>query len=207
MNPYNEVWYHGTDANFTELQIPPPPKPNEPMLVRHTAMFFTTHIDYAKAAGRRLCITRIHPSSRILDATKPSSEAEALRCEVAKNKLAALSVYVRDRAYWTEGWKSGDTLRFAFDNPMALQMIMANVETLIRAGMSRETAMLVTQHNVTRGLIELICVSAKALGFDAIVGHEIDRHNDNGQVIARPWLAVLNATALAPVEWRTEVEA
>ncbi len=114
---------------------------------------------------------------------------------------------VRDRGYWTEGWKSGDTLRLAFDSPMALQIIMANVEALIRTGMSREIAMLVTQHNVTRGLIELICASAKTLGFDAIFGHEIDRHNDNGRVIARPWLAVLNAGVLAPVEWKCELEA
>ncbi|TEI07151.1 hypothetical protein IPC1314_24305 [Pseudomonas aeruginosa] len=64
-----------------------------------------------------------------------------------------------------------------------------------------EAATAVIQHNSARGLIELICVTAKKLGFDAIYGHEVDRHSFAGKKIAQPWLAVLSNGIISEPEW------
>lgn len=200
IDPLNELWYHGTNIYFNEWQIPPPPKPGEHLAVPHTAMFFTAHLDYAEGAGSGLCTARLRASARVLDATKPSVESEALRCEVLKNKLASFSVFVNSSTRWTEGWITGDTLRFAFDDPEAMTYIGSNALELVKNGISREDAINLVQHNLTRGLIELICTSARKLKFDAIYGHEVDRHSGLGKM-ARPWLAVLKKDALTQMQW------
>lgn len=111
-----------------------------------------------------------------------------------------MSIFVNDNTKWTQGWTTGDTLRFAFTNPMALVILAKNVEELVRGGLPPDAAEIAVQHNLTRGLIELICTSARKLGFNAIFGHEVDRHSEAG-TIARPWLAVLDANVLTPPDW------
>jgi hypothetical protein len=70
-----------------------------------------------------------------------------------------------------------------------------------RTGLPHEAASAIIQLNSARGLIELICVSAKKLGFDAIYGREVDRHSHEEKVIAQPWLAVLSKGVVTEPEW------
>jgi len=56
-------------------------------------------------------------------------------------------------------------------------------------------------HNFTRGLIELICDCAHNLGYDALYGHEVDRHSDPNKVLAQPWLAVFKKGAVSEPIW------
>lgn len=199
-NPFEALWFHGTDTFFETWMVPPPPKPGEGLAVPHTALFFTTHEDFAAAAGSGLCTARLCATARVLDATQPSADSEALRRQVAKNSLASAGINISDSKRWTKGWNTGDTLRFAFTDPKVLMNLASFATALERQGLSTEQAAIVAQHNLTRGLIELICTEAHKLGFDAVFGHEVDRHSGAAKV-ARPWLAVLNKKAITPIEW------
>ena len=205
MQDYRQtLWFHGTDAFFDSWQVPPPPKPGEDMAVAHTALFFSSNERFAAAAGQTahgLCSARIHTSARVLDATKPSQESETLRQQVAKNELASLGHNINNSLRWTQGWNTGETLRFSTTAAMALPYIAKIAASIARhTGLPSEAAIVIAKHNCTRGLIELICVEARKLGFDAIVGHEVDQ-TAGGQRLAMPWLAVLSADAITPVEW------
>lgn len=96
---------------------------------------------------------------------------------------------------------TGETLRFSYDNPRAAKIIeSAAVQTARLNKIPLEVAVVVAKHNVTRGLIELICVEAKKLGFDALLGNEVDQL-PGGERVPRPWLAVFTTDAITPVEW------
>jgi hypothetical protein len=64
-----------------------------------------------------------------------------------------------------------------------------------------EEARKVSELNTTRGLIELICIEARELGYDALHGREIDKHSENGEVIAQPWLAVFRKGVVRDPTW------
>jgi hypothetical protein len=197
---YAQTWLHGTNTVFERFEFPPPQKKGDELSVPHTGVFLTLHRDYAESAGQGLCSAKLRSSARVLDLTYPSKESETLRREVCKNHNARHSIYINNSVQWIEGWRTGDVLRVAIKGTAALPWLGAHVAQLVSAGMSEEVAWINTQHNLTRGLIELICESARQLGFDAIYGHEVDRHSGSVK-IARPWLAVLNDGALFPIEW------
>lgn len=197
---FNCMWYHGTNAEFSSWLVPPPPKQGEAAQVPHSAVFFSSDSSFAKAAGSRLCVTELLPSARVLDATCPGSESESLRQRVVRNSLAQLSVHVASERAWRDGWRSGEVLRFAFTDPKAgIHLAQAAME-LVKNGVPKKAAALLTMHNTTRGLIELICSEARQIGFDALAGYEVDI-TLRGDRVPRPWLAVFNASVLKPVRW------
>jgi hypothetical protein len=170
-------------------------------LVAHTALFFTSDEQFAAGAGPGLCSTRLVESARVLDATRPSPESEALRNQVLKNPVASLGANIVDRARWNAGWKTGETLRFSYDNQRAAKVIETTAIATARLNrLPLEAGIAVAKHNFSRGLIELICIEAKKLGFDALLGNEVDEL-PGGQRVPRPWLAVFTTEAITPVEW------
>ena len=84
---------------------------------------------------------------------------------------------------------------------MELHLQKMSVTLAGQPGLPHEAALGVIHHNCSRGLIELICVTAKKLGFDAIYGHEVDRHSDVNKVTAQPWLAILSKCYISAPEW------
>ncbi|CAE6821139.1 hypothetical protein R70006_06202 [Paraburkholderia domus] len=199
----NEIWYHGTEVKFADFQFPPPPK--DKGSVPHTAVFLTSDREFAEGAGPCIGEATLLSSARVLDLTQPSLLSEEIRTDVCRNHLAKHSLFVNHPERWTAGWKTGDTLRFAMleGNGEAEIILQRNVAHLMMKGASKEVATMAIQHNLTRGLIEEICLAARRTGLDAIFGHEVDRHSGSGTAIARPWLAVLNPGALAPIVWLT----
>lgn len=171
-------WYHGTDQSFSAWKLPPPKKPGEDLLVQHTAIFFTINRDFAKEAGTRLARVSLSSNARLLDTIANYAASEHLRREVMRNPMTSRTLNV-NHDYWHEGWLTGNVLRVAYNDP----------------------AYSVVGHNSARGLIELICVSAKRLGYDALYGHEVDRHSEPGKAIAQPWLAVMSNGAVSSPEW------
>ncbi len=197
----HDCWYHGTDQRFDTWTIPPPPKPNEGLLVPHTSIFFTTDYKYADAAGKHLASVSLSSKTRILDTTANYDASEALRLELLKHEIAS-KTYNVNHDFWHEGWKTGNVLRMAYNDPR----IESHMEKMIhdlaqQTGLDTETTSIIIQHNSSRGLIELICVFAKQLGFDAIFGHEVDRHSYNNHVIAQPWLAVMSKGYVSKPTW------
>ncbi len=194
-------WFHGSDQSFDSWSFPPPPKPGENLLVPHTAIFFTSNLDFAKVAGQRVARVSVSSESRILDATANYEASEKLRRTLLNHEIASKTVNV-NHDYWHEGWRTGNVLRMAYSDPALELHLRKRIDNLSnKAGLSQEEASLVIQQNSARGLIELICVSAKNLGFDAIYGKEVDRHSHVGKVIAQPWLAVLSKGVVTEPEW------
>jgi len=194
-------WFHGTEQYFDAWIIPPPPKPGEDLLVPHTAIFFTSDLNFAKGAGNKIAKVSISSSSRILDTTANYQASEKLRLSLSQHQIASRTLNIQ-HDFWHNGWKTGDVLRMTYSDPTLeahLQQMAVNLSK--QTGLPKEAASIVIQHNSSRGLIELICTSAKKLGFDAIFGHEVDRHSFEDKVIAQPWLAVLSKGVASNPEW------
>jgi len=194
-------WFHGTEQDFDTWIIPPPPKPGQNLLVPHTAIFFTSNLDFAKGAGKKIAKVSISSNSRILDTTANYEASEMLRLSLSKHPIASRTVNIQ-HDFWHGGWKTGDVLRMTYSDPALeahLQQTALNLS--VRKGLPIEAANLATQLNCSRGLIELICTSAKKLGFDAIFGHEVDRHSFEDKIVAQPWLAVLSKGVVSNPEW------
>ncbi|HGP4250345.1 TPA: SEC-C domain-containing protein [Pseudomonas aeruginosa] len=194
-------WHHGTPHKFNSWSFPPPPKPGESLLVPHTAVFFTSNMEFAKGAGNNIARVSLSSKAKILDTTENHEASEKLRKEVAKHEIASRTLNT-EHDYWHEGWRTGDVLKVAYSDPL-LELhfikLSANLSKITKLPLEAATA--VIQHNSARGLIELICVTAKKLGFDAIYGHEVDRHSFAGKKIAQPWLAVLSNGIISEPEW------
>ncbi len=194
-------WYHGTKQEFNSWSFPPPPKPGEDLLVPHTAVFFTSNIDFAKGAGENIARTSLSSNSKILDTTINYDASEKLRRELTKHQIASRTLNTT-HDYWHNGWNTGDVLRVAYsDKTLELHFFKLIAELSKGTGLPTEAASAVIQHNSARGLIELICVSAKKLGFDALYGHEVDRHSIPGEIFAQPWLAVFSKGVVSEPEW------
>ncbi|AEF22141.1 hypothetical protein [Pseudomonas fulva] len=191
-------WYHGSASKFQDWQVPPPRK--DPLLVAHTAIFFTTERDFASRAGREVSVSSIKPESKILDCTIRSDGLEKLRLKTSQHATGELFENFKEE-YWYPGWISGDVLR-----PIANTSGISYLKSLISkqahlANLSTEDAWTMIQHNATRGLIEHICQCAASLGFDGIFGHEVDRHSHSTKTLARPWLAIFNRSAISAPNW------
>ena len=194
-------WFHGSDQNFDTWLIPPPPKPGEDLLVPHTAIFFTSDLDFAKGAGNKIAKVSVSSSSKILDTTANYEASEKLRLSLSQHPIASRTLNIQ-HDFWHEWWKTGDVLRMTYSDPTLEAHLQKMVVSLSQqSGLPIEAASAVIQHNSSRGLIELVCTSAKKLGFDAIFGHEVDRHSFEDKVIAQPWLAVLTNGVVSKPEW------
>lgn len=194
-------WFHGTEQDFDTWIIPPPPKPGEKLLVPHTAIFFTSDLEFAKGAGKKIAKVSISSSSNILDTTANYEASERLRLSLGKHPIASRTLNVQ-HDFWHGGWKTGEVLRMTYSDPSLntyLQQIVSNYSQ--ETGLPIKAASEAVHLNCSRGLIELICASAKKLGFDAIFGHEVDRHSFENKIVAQPWLAVLSKGVVSNPEW------
>ncbi|WP_206109625.1 SEC-C metal-binding domain-containing protein [Rheinheimera aquimaris] len=194
-------WYHGSDQKFNKWEIPPPEKPNEPLLVAHTALFFTSNLSYAEKAGKNIAGSSLSSKAKILDTTANYDACEKLRIEFSKHPVASRT-YNANHDFWHEGWRTGHVLRMAYNDPaMEIHLQQMAHDLTEQTGLPLEATLVIIQHNSSRGLIELICNSAQKLGFDALYGHEVDRHSDANKVIAQPILAVLSKGIMSEPDW------
>jgi hypothetical protein len=196
-------WYHGTDSNFTSWELPPPMKKNQELLIPHTGIFFTKNLDFAKGAGNNIATTSLKSNCKILDTSYNYDATEKLRQKVKSNNIASQLLNV-EHDFWHTGWETGDVLRIAYKNPLLnIQFEQIILEQMKQFNIPRDLSEEIFQLNSARGLIELICTSAKELGYDAIFGYEVDRHSNNNTKIAQPWLAILSKNAISEPKWIT----
>ncbi|WP_128003101.1 MULTISPECIES: hypothetical protein [Piscinibacter] len=197
-------WYHGTDARFTDWQFPPPPLPEKKGLRPHSAVFLTSDLTLASAAGQHLCTAQLQPSARILDLRRLSAESDTMRQAVGRAELGNHCLWTHSVVDWCVGWNSGETMRFAPDRSAfsaRLASLMPPAE-LAKAGSRapKHQAAWLELQNLTRDWIELIAVTGRDLGYDALLANEVDRHRP-GPPIACPLLIALNAKALTSPNW------
>ncbi len=197
-----ECWFHGTEQKFSSWEIPPPKKPNQHILTPHSVIFFTSNLAFAKGAGENIAIVSLNSKSNILDTTSNYESTEELRKAVMKSNIAAMTLNVEHNC-WHEGWKSGDVLRVAFSNSKIENLLDKQTNNYInKLKITADAASELVKHNFTRSFIEMICLEAKKLGYDAIYGHEIDQHSEDEVIRAQPWLAVLRDNVVSAPRWK-----
>ncbi|OES24493.1 hypothetical protein [Alteromonas macleodii] len=194
-------WYHGTNMRFSAWQCPPPPTPGNELSVPHTGLFFSSNWTFANNAGTYLAATTLRHNARILDTIANTSATERLRLAIANHPVAKMTRNI-DKTFWHEGWRTGDVLRIHHTRPALDQYFKQYAAQLCaNTTLTMQAAEQQAQLNITRGFIELVCVTAKNQGFDAIYGYERDSESHPGLVVAQPWLAVMSKTAITPPEW------
>lgn len=122
-------WFHGTEQYFDTWIIPPPPKPREILLVPHTAIFFTSDMNFAKGAGKRIAKVSISSHSKILDTTANYAASENLRLSLRQHQIASRTLNIQ-HDFWHDGWKTGDVLRMTYSDPTLethLQQMVVNL--------------------------------------------------------------------------------
>lgn len=213
-DPYRTTWYHGTkhSRRFNDWELPPPTQGRRD--VPHSGLFFTSDLDYAKAAGPRICTVTLQTGTRLLAPSIDCQGSTDLRVALgASHPLAAHCVWLEDDQIWREAWGTGDVMRFAIDNrrpesrQLFIETTVANYAKLnAQFNSSLDDAALKKMAGLswTRGWIELIVKAAAGLGYQAIQGAEIDRWSHPGSVPrARPWLAVTDKSVISSPSWLT----
>lgn len=198
-----EVWYHGTDASFEKWTCPPPVKKGSELLVPHSAIFLAKDKDYAAVAGKYMCTSFLAGTPRLIDTVCDTQSSEKLRREVSKNPFMRRTVNV-DHSYWHDGWKTGDVLRFAYQDASVLRDLQTLISRQSRElGISLKVSEELVGLNLTRGLIEEIVKATRKLGYDGFIGYEVDRHSVKGQKKSRKILSLLSAEFLTSPVWCT----
>lgn len=198
-NIFNTQWYHGTDVDqFNEWQIPPPFYKQK--IIAHKGIYFTTNKEFAEAVGPNIAAVKIDRNAKILNTLTDLKMSEKLRKELCKQQLFK-SLENSKQYYWINGWKDGSILRPAFlPNTFAEHQYISYFAYYTKHHPTTDPKFAAGQH-LTRELIEIISAGAKSMGFDGIYGHEIDRWNKNKQVIAVPWLCILNKEIISQPKW------
>jgi hypothetical protein len=195
-------WLHGSNASFSHWLVPPPSFFVDPFTVHHTAVFFTKHREFALAVGRNTCTAHLKSSAKVLVPEVSSNGSQQLRLALLKIPGISKCEWLSTPEIWQHSWYNGEVLRFSADLPTltALTNIAAQALRNRLPTVSEQIIIEGAMNNITRGWIEAIVDQARALGFDAIQGHEIDRHS-GGPKISRPWLAVMNSHVLSSPNW------
>lgn len=210
-NPANLVWYHGTkNEQFREWSVPPPRR--NPIEVAHSGLFFTQDLDYAKGTGGNVCKVQIQEATKIIAPAQGGSASVGLRMAIIqRSRHYAHCHWLRDDVTWTNAWKTGDVMRFAFktDDPAAnaevAKTMLADVQrmkALVIKPLKEEIFYEQAQLNLTRDWIEVLVLEAKKLGYKALLGAEIDQWtNPRAAPVTRSWLAVLDKSAISAPTW------
>lgn len=198
-------WLHGTDIKFDDWVIPTPASPSKPELVRHTAAFLTRDRTLALAGDQPfLCKADVKPRARILNLLEHSAASEAMRVKVTKGNLGRHHEYAKRQEWWIEAWRQGIMMRFGTNDPQ----MRAQSERIQRLGRQLVSGIITPEtkaawlggQNLTRSWIEELAVAGRELGFDVLVGREVDTYRP-GRAVAPEVLFALTDQALSKPTW------
>lgn len=210
-NPYNAAWYHGTkNQKFMEWSVPPPRR--NPIEVAHSGLFFTQDLDYAEGTGGNVCKVQIKEATKVIAPAQGGSASEVLRTAIIQRKRHyAHCHWLSDGATWTDAWNTGEVMRFAFDthDPVATTEVaktiltdVQRIKTLVKKPLEEKSFHEQAQLNLTRDWIEVMVLEAKKLGYQALIGAEIDQWtNRHAAPVSRSWLAVMDKSAISAPTW------
>lgn len=206
------VWYHGTDASkFHSWGLPAPAK--EVLLPRSPALFFTQDIEYARGSGGHICEVTLSSGARVLQPGSGGQGSDALRISLGNDQIYGQCQHLVSRQLWEYGWQSGDVMRYSFSQAVLQALIQRNLVKLVPLIMaagypvpSQDVLHQCAVQYTTREWIDLICEHAKRLGYQALIGAEVDRwYGPNKKVAmppkARSWMAVLDTCVITPPHW------
>lgn len=201
----NTNWLHGTEVFFCDWKLPIGRPPHKRGLDALSGIFFTSDEPYAIGASEGtggLCSVKLLPGFKVLDMNKCSAvESEMYRKQVEKKKIAKNNVQVVYPQYWNEGWKSGLIMKYAPLCEKEQQMLYKkNILAVTKKSTQEGISAFNELQLLTRNYIDELVVAAKELGYDAVVGNEIDTLDPRGPQTYKI-LFVLNPACITPPSW------
>lgn len=205
----SKIWLHGRTVYFEQWVLPSSVQTHNRGLESHSAIFFTTGKDYALKAARGsggLCSASLIESANILDMNNCTAEAsEQYRLQVAKKPIGCKNPQVINSLQWSQAWATGSIMKYsATSPPLSTEEYAQLTEKARLAVYGRHTPEGVAAYHelqqLTRRVIDELILSARELGYDAVIGNEIDTQNP-AQPTKFEILFVLNETVLTPPNW------
>lgn len=203
MGSLNEIWYHGTHVPRFEDWIFPPPLPgHKPGFFQHSFIFCSTDRHAAKGGGPNICTVEIRPEAKVLDVRRPSGDVERYWQVVTADQLGRKHVSARNAATFASAWQSGQIMRFQTDDQAMIASIVRTQQLATQFNQGFNTAAtrdaFIEAQNLTRRWIEVLGCCARTLGYDVLIGREIDSQRQR----APDTLFALTERALMPPRWR-----
>lgn len=206
------VWYHGTNApKFDSWGLPAPAK--DVLCPRSPALFFTQDFQYAKRTGANTCEVTLSSGAKFLQPGSGEQGSDALRISLMNDPMYGQCQHLVSQQLWEYGWQSGDVMRYSFSQAALQALIkktLVKVVPLIMAAGYPVPAQnvlheLAVQYT-TREWIDLICEHAKRLGYQALIGAEVDCWYGPNKKVAMPpkvrsWMAVLDTSVITSPHW------
>jgi uncharacterized protein YbjQ (UPF0145 family) len=200
-----KTWMHGTQVYFTNWTLPLGRLKHKGGLDAHSAIFFTTDKEFALGAAQNyggLCSAQLLPSANVLDMNSCSaSESENYRVKCSQKKMGRQSPNITYQPYWVSGWKTGRIMKYVVSTESEANVMKRKVELATTAIDTPEGIKAFNEIQLlTRQAIEELVISAKELGYDAVIGNEIDTLHPSGQKTYRI-MFVINHKVLSPPTW------
>ena len=205
-----KVWMHGTSKHFSEWNLSSRKLPHKSGIQSHNAIFFTSSKEYALGAAdgsKGLCSAELLDGANVIDMNCCSfSDSERYRAQAAKKRLGHKNPQVTFPQYWHQGWKSGSIMKYASSNETEAKIMQHKANLAINAKHTSEGAAAFNELQIlTRNVIEELVTSAREIGYDAVIGSEVDTLHPTGpktyeimfvlnkEVITKPsWISVPN---------------
>ncbi len=138
----------------------------------------------------------------MLNLQLPGEASEVLRQRLHAADLGRHCVRTHNAAVWWAGWNTGDAMRFAPDQSAFSARFMRLVPNAQRAmsgsRQPQHLAAWLELQNLTRDWIELVTVAGRDMGFDALIGNEIDSQRKGGAVACEVLFALTDRAIDAP---------
>lgn len=200
-------WIHGTEVYFSKWKLPLGKQPHKGGMASHSAIFLTTSKEYALGAANGsggLCSASLIKGSNILNMNNcSSSQSEAYRKQCSNKALGSKNPQILYQEYWQKGWASGQIMKYAASSEHEFKNMQQKVNLAINHRYTPEGAVAHRElQSLTRDVIEELVVSAKELGYDAVIGNEIDTLHPTGPK-TYPILFVLNHNKLTNPTWNS----
>lgn len=205
----SKLWLHGRTVYFEKWVIPSSIQSHNRGLESHSAIFFTTGKDYALRAARGsggLCSASLIEGANVLDMNNcKHADSEQYRLQVANKPIGCKNPQVLNSLQWSQAWATGSIMKYSATSPPLSAEEYAQLKEQARLAVyERHTPEgLAAYHELqtlTRRVIDELILSARELGYDAVIGNEIDTQNPT-QPTKFEILFVLNEAVLTPPNW------
>lgn len=200
----SKIWLHGTAKYFDQWDLSSRKLSHKNGMPSHSAIFFTTNKEYAIGASdgtNGLCTAELLEGANVLDMNKCSTaESERYRLQVEKKRLGHKNPQIIYAQNWHNGWKSGSIMKYSPSDEIEA-MIMQHKAELAQATHTPEGAAAYNEMQLlTRSVIEELVTSAREIGYDAVIGNEINTLHPAGKQTYEI-MFVLNKDVLTPPNW------
>lgn len=204
-----KIWLHGRRFYFEQWIIPSTVKTHNRGLPTHNAIFFTTGEDYALRAAYGsggLCSASLIAGANVLDMNNCSPQAsEQYRLQVMQKNIGAKNPQVTNSEKWQQAWLTGRIMKYSAASPPLSPDEYAQLkEKAYKAVYEKQTPEGALAYfelqQLTRQVVDELILSAYELGYDAVIGNEIDTQ-DPAKPQRYEILFVLNPTVLTPPVW------